>query len=242
MELYFIRHAQSTNNALWQATHSSDGRHPDPDLSEKGFEQARYLAAFLKSQITHPGSLTRAAAFHNRQGFGLTHLYCSLMRRAVRTAAAVAEALDLPLYGLEDLHENGGVYAEDPISKEAIGQPGCSRSDLLRLSPRLVLPATVTEAGWWNRPLESLEESKTRARRLWQWLLAKHGASEDRVALFSHGGFYHTLMSTILGIEDHQGFWFELNNAAISRIDVNEEGIRILYTNRTDYLPTDLIT
>ena len=43
MELYMVRHAQSINNALWDRHQSSEGRLPDPGLTELGNEQAARL-------------------------------------------------------------------------------------------------------------------------------------------------------------------------------------------------------
>jgi hypothetical protein len=33
-----------------------------------------------------------------------------------------------------------------------------------------------------------------------------------------------------------------MNNAAVTRIDFEEEGTRIQYTNRADFLPREMIT
>jgi 2,3-bisphosphoglycerate-dependent phosphoglycerate mutase len=48
MQLYFIRHAQSANNALWAGTGSDEGRSHDPELTDTGKKQAGYLAKFFK--------------------------------------------------------------------------------------------------------------------------------------------------------------------------------------------------
>jgi 2,3-bisphosphoglycerate-dependent phosphoglycerate mutase len=241
MELYFIRHAQSENNALWESTRSSDGRHPDPDLTEKGVRQALYLASFLKTPRSLPPNANRGADWHNRYGFGITHIYCSLMKRAVRTAAIVAQALNLPLYGHLDLHENGGIYWQDPETGDFIIQAGLSRSSLLTLCPNFILPSEVGEEGWWNRPFETEDESRFRAKRLWQWLLERHGNTEDRVAFFSHAGFYHTFLSTILGLEHMGNAWVSLSNCAITRLDITPDGVWVAYTNRVDFLPDSLL-
>ncbi|WP_299024751.1 histidine phosphatase family protein [uncultured Thermanaerothrix sp.] len=241
MELYFIRHAQSANNALWENTGSSDGRHPDPDLTEKGVRQALYLASFLKTPRSTSEKANHTADRHNRYGFGLTHLYCSLMKRAVRTAAIVAQALNMPLYGHADLHENGGVYLDDPERGEPMGQGGLSRTELLTLYPDLILPPSVTETGWWNRPFETEEERIARARRVWAWLLERHAHTEDRVAFFSHAGFYHTFLTTLLGATTPDGAWFTLSNCAITRLDISSDGVWIVYANRVDFLPDALL-
>ena len=47
MRLYYIRHAQSENNALWDQTGSDEGRKHDPSLTELGWEQAMRAAHFV---------------------------------------------------------------------------------------------------------------------------------------------------------------------------------------------------
>ena len=84
MELYLIRHGQSTNNARWETL---DGRSTvpvsDPTLTEKGVRQAELLAEFLAFPKENEEDFWRDP--QNRHGFGLTHVYCSLMKRAIHT-------------------------------------------------------------------------------------------------------------------------------------------------------------
>jgi len=47
MQLYFIRHAQSINNALWQENGHNNGRKADPLITEIGKQQAERVGAFL---------------------------------------------------------------------------------------------------------------------------------------------------------------------------------------------------
>jgi len=90
-----------------------------------------------------------------------------------------------------------------------------------------------------------------RANRLLAELLARHGGSDDRIALVSHGGFYNYLMGAILDIPspDQVGeenpkarTWLSLNNTAISRVDFLESEVRLVYHNRLDFLPSHLVT
>jgi 2,3-bisphosphoglycerate-dependent phosphoglycerate mutase len=242
MQLYFIRHAQSQNNLLWALTGSHEGRNEDPDLTPLGQEQAEALAQYLR----WPGH--GQAAFgvdYNPQnvcGFDLTHLYCSLMVRAVQTGQAVARALDLPLVGWHDLHETGGIHLRDLETGELAGRPGHGRSFFEQHYPQLMLPDSVTEAGWWNRPFEADEERPERARRFLSELARRHGDSDDRVAVISHGGFYNHVMRCLLKMPEDRSHWFSLNNAAITRIDFEQEITWIHYTNHCDFLPAELIT
>jgi 2,3-bisphosphoglycerate-dependent phosphoglycerate mutase len=73
-------------------------------------------------------------------------------------------------------------------------------------------------------------------------LTAEHGGTEDRVAVISHGGFYNDFLAALLALPSRDGFWFALNNAAITRVDFLEGRTTLVYTNRASYLPGDLIT
>jgi len=245
MQLYFIRHAQSQNNELWAQTGSWDGRNEDPDLTPLGREQARQLADFLGQPRVPVPDRVWAWDPQNLGGFGLTHLYCSLMVRAVATGTIIARALDLPLVAWQDVHEVGGIHHKDLESGHSRGLPGKNRAYFESHHPDLLLPKGLGEAGWWNRPYEEREERPPRARRFWNELLQRHGYTDDRVAVISHGGFYGHLMRAVLDLPD--GHWFSLNNVGITRIDfveVEEYGqvLTVHYMNRVDFLPRELVT
>ena len=70
-----------------------------------------------------------------------------------------------------------------------------------------------------------------------------HGNTTDRVAVFSHGGFYNVFVRQVLGLlGDTRKVWFQINNTAITRLDFGEGEVIAVYLNRVDFLPTDLIT
>lgn len=246
MELYFIRHGQSQNNANWNNHGYQES--PDPALTELGMEQARLLAEFLKKHQ----SITDDKVWNiqNRYGFGLTHIYTSLMERAVYTAAPIAQALEIPLIAWKNIHEEGGIYGRDKESS-ATNLPGRSRSFFVENFPTLTLPEELDETGWWNRPFETEEERQPRADQVLAELITRHrdkeGQPEDRVAFVSHGGFFMRLICAILKLPWRQAAlgmrsWFILNNCSISRFDIRGEEINLAYLNRTDYLPDHLIT
>jgi len=244
MQLYFIRHGESANNALYTRTGSSAGRHEDPELTETGQQQARYLAHFLARPYTPSGYDP-----HNRQGFGLTHLYTSLMQRAVATGLPVAAALDLPLVAWEVIHEHGGIFVHDEETGERTGLPGADRDFFSNQFPTLVLPEDFPEGGWWNRPFEESAAVTDRAHQFLTDLLERHGDTEDRVAIISHGRFYQGFLAAVLGAslpetgrEDIQEIWFAINNVAITRIDFHNTRANPVYFNRVDFLPDHLIT
>lgn len=262
MQLYIIRHAQSENNALWDRTGSGNGRSHDPALTETGLQQAHRLAAYLHNSGT--GFAQDGQDLQNRAGFGLTHLYTSLMVRAVQTSTIIAQALGLPLVAWLDLHEGGGIYQDDEDTGAPVGLPGNPRSYFEKHFPRLVLPEWLDESGWWNRPFETRLERRVRAHRVVNILLQRHGDHNDRVAIVSHGGFFNHLMAVLLKsletgrspspqsveslnsdnviLTDEREVWFSMNNTAITRLDFVQEEVKLVYLNRLDFLPAELVT
>lgn len=254
MQLYLIRHAQSRNNAMYARNGTDEGRMADPPLTELGHRQARLLAQLIASG---PQSLpedttlvSHYAARHDRRGFDLTHLYCSLMVRAIQTGCYLSEATGLPLVAWQDAHERGGLHQIDEESGEDIGVPGPNRAWFAAEYPQLVLPAELGDTGWWNRPMELAEDALPRARRLWMQLLERHDNESDRVAIVTHGGFFQALMSVLLNSEngsvsDLFGAYrvgYGMSNVSISRLEISGGYVNIRYLNRIDFLPDELVT
>ncbi len=247
MEIYYIRHGQSINNACWGIEGFQD--HSDPELTKTGHSQATRLAEFLKKNQDRDED----AEFNsqNESGFGLTHIYTSLMIRAVTTAEPIARVLNLPLHAWPEIHETGGIFSRSE-GEEKIGLPGKNRSYFEKNHPELILPDWLDQNGWWNRPYEDRENRKPRAERVWSEILDRHGDRPGRpghrVVFISHGGFFNYLLTSALGVkfppldEVRHQFWFLMNNCAISRIDYDMEQVLVCYINRHDYLPGPLIT
>ena len=243
MRLYFIRHGQSSNNALYDLTQSNLGRDEDPELSEIGRRQVTYLAQFLSQGASGPASENNKSWDpQNRCGFGLTHLYTSPMVRAVATGTVVAQALQLPLRMWKELHEGGGIFLEDITGQVRTGLPGKNRTYFENHYPRLILPENLGPEGWWNRPFEEESDRRERASSVLHDLLARHADTDDSVAFFSHGGFYNYFMTTVLGLTKPDGVWFSINNAGITRIDFRSGEKQLVYQNRLDFLPSELVT
>jgi 2,3-bisphosphoglycerate-dependent phosphoglycerate mutase len=240
MQFYYIRHGQSENNRRWALSGSHRGRSHDPDLTEVGRQQVEHLAAFL-SQKGRPGA-DDGYDPQNVAGFGFTHLYSSLMLRAVTTGTILSQALGLPLVGWADAHETGGIFRLDQDTEERTGLPGKNRAYFAAHFPDLVLPESLGEAGWWNRPFEAREERTPRARRFLHDLMARHGDTGDRVAVVAHGGFYNHLLQAIFDLPDGRDRWFMLNNTGMTRIDFEDGAAWLAYANRVDFLPPSLIT
>lgn len=229
MLLYLIRHGQSVNNQLWAQTQSAKGRSFDPALTAIGYAQAEGAANFLRAEMSDAATRSKL-------------LYTSLMLRAVETAVVIARALDAPLVALPDAHELGGLYLDDETTGEKIGIPGPNRAYFEANYPALRLPPELDERGWWNRPHEAQAARPERAARVWEFLLARHGARDDVLGLVTHGGFYNYLLAHILKMATLENIWFTFDNCALSRVDVAGDQIRLVYQNRFDFLPPSLRT
>jgi 2,3-bisphosphoglycerate-dependent phosphoglycerate mutase len=240
MQLYYIRHAQSANNALYAGTGSDDGRSHDPELTQTGKEQARFLAKhFKKARDEYDFN---DYGYPYQQSTRLTHIYCSLMLRSVATGTVLAQALGLPLHALEEIYEEGGIYQADPESGLKTGLPGYGKAYFAEHYPDLVLPEGMNPEGWWNRDYELPEQRPERARKALKIILELHGGTQDQVALVSHGGFYNQFLKVLLKVSDANRYWFTMNNTGITRIDFIDDWISLVYCNRTDFLPDRLIT
>jgi 2,3-bisphosphoglycerate-dependent phosphoglycerate mutase len=235
MRLYFIRHAQSINNAIYASTGAEIGRNDDPELSELGVSQAKLLAQHIletKSGL-EPG------------GFGLTHLYASPMVRAAHTASEISSVTGLRLHLWEDWHETGGIWLHNETG-ERIGREGKNRVYLEQRFTGVHVPENIGEAGWWSRPFEPDDQILARAERAWHDLRERHGGTLDRVAIVSHGTFFAYMMSVVFKLEiGHGKAWLQKHNTAITRIDHLEnefESTVMVYQNQVSHLPAEMVS
>ncbi len=249
MQLYIIRHAQSENNAMWARTGTNEGRVADPALTPLGHKQAECVADHVANAPDTAGD-NEFARRHNLNGYGLTHLYTSLMIRSITTAGYIAASTGLPLLAWPEIHERGGLHKVDTATGEDRGIEGPGRTFFETTYPELRLPESMGKAGWWGRPQENVAEAEDRARLVWGQLRQWHGATDDRVAIVTHGGFFQSLL-TVLASRAHNkdehplelnDLWFGISNASISRIELWEEVAVVRYINRIDHMPADLIT
>lgn len=221
MEIYFIRHGQSTQNR-------GDSRVPYPPLTDLGRLQAKHAGEHLKSA-------------------GIRHLYCSPMYRAMETASIIGDAIGQTPEVLIELCEWGGIHWED-LPGGWDSEKGLSRREIFARFPHIRLPESVTEEGWWHRPVEpNLPAMCERAREHAQVVIAhlktRHLPMGDTVALVSHGGSGATLLTSFLGVTpepDYDCFWH--NNTGISRVRFTGNRVTFHYVNRLNHLTDEMIT
>ncbi|GAB4319495.1 MAG: hypothetical protein Kow00117_09200 [Phototrophicales bacterium] len=246
MEIYLIRHGQSTNNALMQDQHL---RVEDPELTDVGHQQVQQLVDHL-THTQNPEELIRiqvnSAEREQRYPYQFTHIYSSAMYRAMQTAYPIAQAFNLPLQIWLDIHEQGGIFLK--TEQGVIGYGGKTRSEIMAEFENVILPDEITESGWWDTTHgeEDLAGVYARAVRVSLELRARaqnKAHKDDKIALVSHGMFINTLLKALLDIVPSSRHHFWHNNTAFSRVDLLEGDILALrYTNRVSHLPPQLMT
>ncbi len=169
MKLFIIRHAESANNHLaLDLTYDEYMHHRsvEPPLTELGVRQAEVLAQHL-AQGPNPEQF-REELSSPRSAYGITHLYCSPMLRALQTALPVAQALGLQPEIWIDIHEHGGMFLGNPRSDDGLTiHPGLTRTEILTDFPGYCLPDAISEDGWWNSGYEDMPGCY-RTPRVWR--------------------------------------------------------------------------
>ena len=229
MQLYIIRHGQSSNNLLWAQTKDWAGRSPDPLLTELGVQQAAQLAKHFASGVLPLPTV----------------LLSSLMIRAIQTAAPLAEVLDLPIQGHLDLNEVRGPFTGS--KPDLISHPGSPASTLMAVTERLVLPPEATEDGWYARGYETSSSAVTRADGAIREIRDVYGETNETVAVFCHEWFAQYLLRSAMDIstaEDEVIPWFTFNNTCHAFVDFGVTRSQamtpeIRWTNRSDHLRLD---
>ena len=230
MDLFLIRHGESFNNALEDASL----RVADPELTDKGTAQIARVAEFVGAGLhLYPGERDDGRP-------GLDRLYSSAMIRACHTAQPIGRALGLAPEVWLDIHEIGGVYLDHGGDRGTVGYPGQTRGEIAARFAETVA-SDVGEGGWWNGNAETSAMAQGRAAAVVEALLAR--AEENRrIGLVTHGGFMSLLLKALgNGLPGHRFCYeYEHDNTAITRIAIAPRDIVVEYVNRIEHLPDEL--
>ncbi|MGL4648408.1 MAG: histidine phosphatase family protein [Caldilineaceae bacterium] len=248
--LLIIRHAESTNNTLAESkdyqTFVATRTH-DPAITERGVAQAQQLAQHLASSSQREFSRSEPVY---PQGYGITRLVASPMLRTLQTAAPVAAALDMPIEIWTDIFEQGGLFDGNPEDGTLRSFPGLTRNELSARYPGILLPADVTDRGWWRGGYEEMDACSARAKIVAarvQHLAEQHQSKEagglTTLAMVSHGTFINQFLRHLFGLAEEATSYFFHANTGITRVEFAHDGFRVVrYINRTQHLPSDLIS
>ncbi len=225
MDVFLIRHAQSTNNALTDVRL----RTMDPLLTDLGLRQAERLAQHVARIIPQGHSVP-------------THLYCSPMWRALHTASFIAQATRLtPKVGV-GIHEHGGIYLEHDDERGVVGYPGKTGPEILAAFPDVILPPEVTDEGWWQGGREELAACYGRAARVIEGL-RERVPTDERILMVSHGGFINSFIKLLLDQDLEWPVFYHHANTAITYLTFTGDcHLDVHYLNRVDHLSPDMVS
>ena len=230
MELFLIRHAESTNNIR---KNESD-RLADPELTQRGLLQRDHLVDFIKNGL-HLTNTERESG-----GKVLDHLYCSAMQRALQTAQPIGQSIELKPEVWLEIHEVGGLYDANSVDGSKFCYSGLKRDEINSSFPDYILPPKVTDQGWWNRDAETMRDANLRVKQVIQ-KLTERATEKSRIGLVTHGAFMSLFFSILFKLEPSKNMMFQHYNSSISRISFKKiDKIIIQYLNSFEYLPEDL--
>ena len=244
MQLYLIRHGQSTNNILEDAARRDQPgidkkeRVADTPLTETGTEQARLLARHLQTEMDKTDARDRV---FGKTGYGLERIFCSPMLRTLQTAQPIADATGLKPEVWTDIFEEGGIWFQTPGEEPDIC-PGMNRAEINDSFPSFLLPDSISDSGWWNRPKETRNECTSRVARVAEHIRSCMADTDQRIALVSHGTFLSFLTQQLLFGKVNAAIHIRIHNTGITRFDISSERAALCYENRLEHLPPSLIT
>jgi 2,3-bisphosphoglycerate-dependent phosphoglycerate mutase len=246
MELYIIRHAQSTNNAIeWLNPKDRVG---DPPLTELGHQQAEALAHYLcdgfNPEAVLDGLYAKQSDARQRHGYQFTKLYCSPMHRSLQTTAPVAREMGLHPQVWADIHEHGGIYLEHEDERGVVGYGGKTRAEIESEFPGYVMTDDITDTGWWTGKMEDITTAYGRATKVAMQLRKEAKESpNDRIAIVSHGTFVDALIKALFNQLPSRQMYYAHFNTAMTRIDFNPDGyLHFRYLNRVHHLTAEMVT
>lgn len=196
MELILVRHAEPVRVAPGE----SDGP-VDPPLSEQGRDQARRLARWLAAEP-------------------VDHVVTSPMRRAVETAAPLADAL-----------------GREPEVDDRIGEYDRNADHYIPVEELRVTAderwLAMIEGRWQEFGGDDPEVFRERVVTALEDIVATH--SGQRVVVVGHGGVINVYTAGVLGID--RLLWVDVGYTSVTRVAAARSGARSLLTlNETAHL------
>ena len=194
MELILIRHALPIRRVV------SEGA-ADPELSADGLVQSQHLAAYLGDEPIHA-------------------IYTSPLKRAIQTAAPLAERLGLTTTIVD------GVAEYDRLSNTYIPVEELKATNDPRWQQML--------ADTWDDRDETRTEFADRVQSAMESIVIDHPG--QNVAVVCHGGVINAFLARVLGMQDSAGFFYP-NYTSVHRVVAARSGQRqIITVNETAHL------
>ena len=190
----------------------------------------RRAQGHLDATITDRGYRQIAALVKRFADVPIDAVYASDLTRTQTTALSVTVSHHLPLHITPDLREIGVGTWED----QTWAQVGYFERE------QLVLFNTDIEK-WHIEGGESIDHVRERMMRALKTIIAEN--PNCTVAVFSHGMALRTLIGTLQGLSTHEiDSTGHAENTAVTKLECDENGIRVIYYNDASHLPDDLHT
>ncbi|GAB6089681.1 histidine phosphatase family protein [Spirochaeta dissipatitropha] len=233
MQIYCIRHGESSNNILEGKSDYLQKRSCEPLLTETGRKQAECAAKYIAEYISNPEINT-----HSPRA-GKTKIFTSYMLRAVQTAEYIGRKTDIQVHAWKDLHERGGCLEFDDTRKAFKTVPGYGKAYYSRKHPDLYTDSELKECGW--NSLKNPEQQRgcyLRAKKVLEKLTAM--PDDQTVILVSHRLFISALLSVVLKADHAYSDRLYSHNTGISCIQISSGIMSIRFHNRFHFLPEEL--
>jgi broad specificity phosphatase PhoE len=248
--LFFIRHAESFNNCLYEQVWAKLGR----DISDEVLlaEEAKIRQADCGVSDRGMQQLEKLQEFAKNHGFSTYvkdstckwEVFSSPMKRCLITTSKLCK--DMPdLASIQvnpSLHESCGCF--DMINEsESIGVKGYTASEVETLFPGFRCMSGM-EDGWFKQPvMESYEEFTVRAKEVLSWIWSLHDDDreiddERNIIIVAHGNLLSVLFNLLLG---SRRALFSMSNTGVTHFQLNtlDSGHKVAairFQNRVDHL------
>jgi len=202
IEILFVRHGQTDANSAgyWQGW-------TDPPLNLTGQAQAESIARRLAAEQEE-----------------IKALYTSPLRRALQTARAIGNRLDLAMQTLDQLKEIHFGKLEGVTLEEMENRfPELYAQWQDKTDMTFQWPGGERRATLFVRAAEACE-----------LIRARHGG--DKVIVVTHGGTIRACLAHLLPDLCEQWWVYTLDNAGLSRVRARSNQARLLALNDTDHL------
>ena len=190
----------------------------------------RRAQGHLDATITDRGYRQIAALAKRFEDVPIDAVYASDLARTQTTALSVTVSRRLPLTVLPDLREIGvGVWEDQTWAQ--IGY--FEKEQLVRFN---------TDIEHWHIPGgESIDAVRERMLRALKKIITEN--PNRTVAAFSHGMALRTLVGTLMGLSTHEiDSTGHAENTAVTKLECDEAGIRVVYYNDASHLSDELRT
>lgn len=238
IRIYVVRHAQPADQEPGYPGH------PNAPLGVRGQAQA----ACVGEQFASWGRLDA--------------IYSSSLQRALQTAEAIYRRINVPWHVWSILCETDrrGWPAIRQLELEGKYEAHAAEKAAIRASqsehyPRLSQLGEVFKGAQpsqqfdcpdvWQPGLEAETREKTygRARQAIDAIRQTYAGADVRIAVVCHAAFGSVFLNELMGCEpcDHNRFSF--SHAAITRVDVEDDGsVSLRMVNYVGHMPQDMIT